>query len=123
MDRAALLLQLFPRIRGELAEGMRRLVHLVALGVCAMNIGEVEHPRQVLVHRFGRQFLGRRQWVERERLQQPVLVALPLGQVLFAHHAVAVIAPVRFAPNAPSGSGRSGRTAVFKFYGLRDNLT
>ena len=28
----------------------------------------------------------------------------------------------RIAPNAASGSGRSGRTAVFKFYGLRDNL-
>ncbi len=28
----------------------------------------------------------------------------------------------QIAPKAPSGSGRSGRTAVFKFYGLRDNL-
>ncbi len=28
----------------------------------------------------------------------------------------------QIAPNAASGNGRSGRTAVLKFYGLRDNL-
>jgi hypothetical protein len=28
----------------------------------------------------------------------------------------------RITPKAPSESGRSGRTAVLKFYGLRDNL-
>ncbi len=35
---------------------------------------------------------------------------------------VVLLRSCRITPKAPSGSGRSGRTAVLKFYGLRDNL-
>ena len=47
------------------------------------------------------------------------MTACSNGTVSFT---VVLLRSCRITPNAASGSGRSRRTAVLKFYGLRDNL-
>ncbi len=47
------------------------------------------------------------------------VTACSAGTVSFT---VVLLRSRQIAPNAASGNGRIGRTAVFKFYGLRDNL-
>ena len=46
VDRAALLVQHFPRVRGGDVESMRGGVSFLALRMSAMNVGRVEYPRE-----------------------------------------------------------------------------